>query len=198
MTILLVMVGYLTGSVPCAWLLGRRRGTPDLRTVGSGNVGATNLLRVSGSRAAALAVALDVAKGAVPVALARGAGATVAVASAVGVAAILGHVYPCWLAFRGGKGVATTCGAFGVLAPVATLAAFAVFAVTVLATRYVSAGSVLAVLALGPLAAVTGSPGSTVVAGLMATGLVVFRHRANLVRLAAGTERRLGGPTGNG
>lgn len=197
LTLVLIATGYLIGSVPWAWLVGRWTGTPDLRQVGSGNVGATNLARVSGARVAALVFALDAVKGALPVLLARGAGGTAEVEAAIGLATIVGHIYPCWLSFRGGKGVATTCGAFGILAPDVTLVAAGMFALTVLTTRYVSAGSLLAGTVLGPAAALVGSAQPTVVAGFAAGALVVFNHRANLVRLAAGTERRLGRPVGD-
>lgn len=192
LTLLFLVSGYLIGSVPYSWLVGRRTGTPDLRRVGSGNVGATNLFRVSGPGAAALAFALDAVKGAVPVVLARALGASTGVTAAVGLTTVVGHVYPCWLRFRGGKGVSTACGAFGVLAPAATLVAAGAFAIVVAATRYVSAGSVLAGLTLAPAAAALGSPRETVTAGIVAGVLIIVRHRANLARLAAGTERRLG------
>src|SRR5262245_14867897 len=116
MPVLSVLSAYLVGSIPFALLLARRWGTPDLHGVGSGNIGAANVLRASGVKAGVLVALLDIAKGAAGVLLAErlaGPGAT----PAAGLAAIVGHVYPVWLRFRGGKGVATASGAFAVLAP---------------------------------------------------------------------------------
>lgn len=196
-TVFAIACGYLVGSVPFALLVARRSGAPDLRRVGSGNLGAANVLRVAGSGAAALVFVLDAAKGAIPVILVQRTGDGGHLAAAAGLAAVVGHIYPCWLVFRGGKGVATTCGAFAVLAPAAALAAGALFAATVLLTRFVSAGSIVAALALGPAAAVTGAPPAVVTAGVLAGGLVVVRHWTNIARLASGTERRLGRPAGD-
>jgi glycerol-3-phosphate acyltransferase PlsY len=108
------------------------------------------------------------------------------------VAAIVGHIYPVWLRFQGGKGVSTAAGAFMMLTPLATAVAVAVFIVTVALTSYVSLGSVTAVAVVAPLAIWTDEPLPVVLAALAAAGLVAFRHRSNLARLLAGTERRLG------
>src|SRR5262245_34922787 len=113
-----VLVGYLIGSVPFAHLLARRRGI-DLRLVGSGNVGASNVLRTSGVRPAVLAMCLDAVKGAVAVLLAERMAIGLSAPVAAGVASIMGHAYPVWLRFRGGKGVATAAGVFAVVAPAA-------------------------------------------------------------------------------
>ena len=104
----------------------------------------------------------------------------------------MGHIYPVWLRFRGGKGVATACGVFSVLTPMAVAPALAIFLATVSLTKYISLGSVLASLALPPLAYATGSPGPAVAAAAAAAALIVFRHRSNVSRLRAGTERRMG------
>jgi glycerol-3-phosphate acyltransferase PlsY len=135
---------------------------------------------------------LDIAKGAVAVMLAQWAGLDPAARTAVGVAAVVGHLHPAWLHFRGGKGVATACGAFAVLAPAATGIACAVFVAFVWITRYVSVGSMAAVAAVGPLAYVLAAPGPVVVGAVVTAILVIERHRSNLARLRAGTERRLG------
>lgn len=192
MTAWLVLVGYALGSIPFAYVLARRGAGIDLRRRGSGNVGAANVFRTTKPSLAFAAVALDVSKGAVAVLFAQRLGADEAVRTLAGVAAVVGHTYPVWLRFHGGKGVATSCGVFVMLAPAATAAALAVFAATIWTTRYVSLASVLATLLVGPLAYVTRMPGSVIVGVTACTVLVVFRHRSNLARLVAGTERRLG------
>lgn len=191
---LAVLLGYLAGSVPFAFLLARRAGV-DVRVAGSGNVGAANVLRTSGLWRGVVVMSLDVAKGAAAIALAQLANASGALVALSGAAAIVGHVYPVWLRFHGGKGVAVAAGVFGVLTPAATLAAAALFLITVSLTRYISLGSIAATLALPPLAWVIGAP-AAVVATAAATGaLILFRHRANIRRLRAGTERRMGART---
>lgn len=193
MTLALLLIGgYLLGSVPFAFLLARRLRGVDLRRTGSGNVGATNVMRTAGPRTAMAVVALDVMKGAVAVMLVDRAAPGSVAPVAAGVAAILGHVYPVWLRFRGGKGVATAFGVFGVLAPPGAMLGLACFVATVWATRYVSLGSIVGTLALAPFAYLTAAPTPVVVAALMTAALVIDRHRPNLARLQAGTESRLG------
>jgi glycerol-3-phosphate acyltransferase PlsY len=189
---LIVVLGYCIGSVPFALLLARRRGGDDLRRIGSGNVGAANALRASGVRTGVLVALLDIGKGAASVALAMRLSPDTSAAAAAGFAAIVGHIYPVWLRFKGGKGVATACGVFSILTPLAALPAFAVFFATAWITRYVSLGSVLATLALPPIAYAAGYPPASLAAAAAAAVLILFRHRGNLVRLRAGTERRLG------
>jgi acyl phosphate:glycerol-3-phosphate acyltransferase len=187
-----ILAAYGIGSMPFAWLLARRFGATDLRRVGSGNVGAANVFRASGATAGLLVALLDVAKGAASVVLADRLGAGPGTAAAAGLAAIVGHVYPVWLHFRGGKGVATACGVFAVLTPAALAPALAVFVTTVWLTKYVSLGSVLATLTLPPIAYAMGSSVPVIAAACGASALIVFRHRANVGRLRAGTERRFG------
>jgi glycerol-3-phosphate acyltransferase PlsY len=188
---LLVLAAYLIGSIPFALLLARRLGAPDLRRIGSGNLGAANVLRTSGVRAGVAVMLLDMAKGAGSVMLAlRFDGG--AVPAAAGLAAILGHVFPVWLRFRGGKGVATACGVFSVLTPLAVAPALAVFLAGVWITRYISVGSVLASVALPPIAYATGSPTPVLTSALIASMLIVLRHWTNLSRVRAGTEQRIG------
>jgi glycerol-3-phosphate acyltransferase PlsY len=189
---LAVTLAYVIGSVPFALLLARRWGAYDLRQIGSGNLGAANVLRASGVTAGVLVAVLDIAKGALSVTLARHLSAEASAPAAAGLAAIIGHIYPVWLRFRGGKGVATACGVFSVLTPPVAAPTLAIFAVTVWLTKYVSLGSVLAILALPPIAYFAGSSGHAIVAAAVAAALIVFRHRANLVRLHTGGERRLG------
>ena len=187
-----IISAYLIGSIPFALVLARTWGGADLRAVGSGNLGAANVMRASGVAAGVLVALLDMAKGAASVWIAERVGAGPALPAAAGVAAIVGHIYPIWLKFRGGKGVATACGVFSMLTPLALPPALAIFAVVVWLTKYVSLGSVLASLALPPLAYALGSPASSVVASLAAASMIVFRHRSNVGRLRTGTERRIG------
>lgn len=184
--------GYLVGSIPFALLVSRRFAGIDVRRAGSGNVGAANVLRTSGVAAAVAVMALDMAKGAATVLVAARLHAGDGAPAAAGLAAIVGHIYPVWLRFRGGKGVATACGVFSVLTPAAILPVLALFVVTVWITRFISLGSVLATMALGPLAYYTHAPAAAVAAAAGAAVIIVFRHHSNLTRLRAGTERRIG------
>ena len=188
---LAVLLGYLAGSVPFAFLLARRAGV-DVRFAGSGNVGAANVLRTTGVLRGVLVMVLDVAKGAAAVAVAHLSSAGSLTVAAAGGAAIVGHIYPVWLKFRGGKGVAVAAGVFALLAPAGTALACAIFVVVVVATRYVSLGSVAASVALPPAAWLTGASVTVVTTAAAAATLIVFRHRANLGRVRAGTEPRLG------
>lgn len=186
-----VLLGYLAGSVPFAFLLARPAGI-DVRFAGSGNVGAANVLRTAGTGRAVLVMALDVGKGALAVALAHMSNAGTATTAVAGAAAVVGHIYPIWLRFHGGKGVAVAAGVFAVLTPVATALAGALFVVIVAATRYISLGSLAATVALPPAAWLTGAPVGVVLTAAATAGLIVFRHRANIGRLRTGTERRMG------
>src|SRR5512136_1307965 len=190
-----VAVAYLIGSIPFSFLVARAFGVHDVRQVGSGNVGATNVARSAGKVAGALAFLLDVGKGAAAAALAgRLAPGEAALPAAAAIAAVVGHVFPVWLRFRGGKGVATGLGAFAPLAPTAALGAIAAFAVVALATRFVSLGSVAGAIVLAGLALGLRGPDPVAVAAGLSTALVVFRHRSNLRRILGGTERRMGPP----
>lgn len=190
--LLLVGVGYLLGSLSFAVLLVRWRTGKDIRTEGSGNAGATNVLRSHGKTLGILVALLDVAKGAAAVLLVRTVTADPRAAALAAFAAILGHVFPVFYGFRGGKGVATAVGAFLALALVPTLVCVGVFVAAVAITRYVSVGSMLA-LALLPVAmGLFHEPAAYVMAAAAAAVLVVFKHFENLKRLAAHTERKLG------
>ena len=186
------VIGYLLGSIPFAFLAGRLRGGLDIRRIGSGNVGAANLLRASGTPVALGVLALDIVKGAAGVVCVQRLGGGDEARALAGLAAVVGHVYPIWLGGRGGKGVATAAGVFGVLSPVAVAAAAAVFVAAVWITRFVSVGSMLAAATLAPLAWSAGAPAAVVSAAAAAGALVLFRHRGNAARLLAGSERRLG------
>lgn len=189
---LVIIIAYLIGSIPFALLLARRWGARDLRRIGSGNIGAANVLRATGLTAGVLVAVLDIAKGAASVIVAQRLSPGPTSGAVAGLAAIVGHIYPVWLRFRGGKGVATACGVFSVLTPLAVPPALAIFVVTVWTTRYISLGSLLATLALPPIAYAIGDSAAAVVAAFAAAAIIVFRHRSNLLRLRTGTERRMG------
>ena len=196
---LLVLGSYLLGSVSFAvamvWLLQRR----DLREMGSGNAGATNVLRAAGKGPALAVLLLDLAKGMAPVALAQLLDAPAAVVGLAALAAVLGHVFPIFFGFRGGKGVATAAGAFAILLPGGMLSALVVFALVVVTTRFVSLGSIVAALTLPGAAWLIGHYGLTypppadkLIAALGIGLLVLFKHQANVRRLVSGSEHRLG------
>jgi glycerol-3-phosphate acyltransferase PlsY len=188
---LAVLAAYLMGSIPFAQLLSKRRGI-DLRRVGSGNVGASNVLRTLGVRPAVLAMMLDAVKGTVAVLVAQRLTNGVVAPVVAGLASMIGHVYPVWLRFRGGKGVATAAGAFAVLAPVAAAVAAGAFLLTVALTRFISVGSMVAALTLAGWAIASDAPTIVGIGAAIGAALVLIGHRANVVRLVTGTERRVG------
>ena len=192
MTLVSGAIGYLVGSLPLGFLVARRWAGVDLRNVGSGNVGATNMLRVSGPRLGLLVMVVDMAKGLGAVILAGRVASTEADSVTAGVAAVAGHMFPLWLGGRGGKGVATAFGAFAVLAPGATGCAALTFASTAWATRLASAASLCAAVTLPVAAAAFDASRAVVTGSLSAAALIVWRHRGNIQRLWRGTERRIG------
>ena len=193
-----VILSYVSGSIPAAYMAGAWSGV-DLRQHGSGNLGATNVLRVLGAKIGALVFLVDIAKGGVPVwflpPLTGTTGNTRTwIAIACGVAAILGHVRPLFLGFKkGGKGVATACGVFLALAPLQTALTLLIFVVVVLASGYVSLASLTAAFALPVLLATSVSWRSPLFAiGALTTIFVFLTHRPNIERLRSGTEYRFG------
>jgi acyl phosphate:glycerol-3-phosphate acyltransferase len=186
-----VVFGYLLGSIPFALLVTRRQGI-ELLNVGSRNPGAANVLRAAGVGPAVAVMLLDAAKGTLAVMAGRLISDDIAVVTSAGVAAIVGHIYPVWCGFRGGKGVAASAGVFAVLAPLPTAIAAVVFVATVAATRFISAGSIAGALALPVAAAVGKAPNPVEAGALLAAAMVIVRHRDNVSRLMAGTERRIG------
>jgi len=188
---LLVLFAYLLGSVPTGYILGSVAGV-DVRKAGSGNVGATNVARVVGKRYGILTLVADIAKGFVPVIVALNIGLTPAATALVGIAAFLGHLYPVFLRFQGGKGVATALGVFLGLAPWATLILMAIFVLVLLATRVVSLSSMVAA-GCAPIVfwLFFHSPILTGMSLFIAL-MIVLRHRGNIQRLLSGTEPRLG------
>ena len=193
MIVLAAVAAYVVGAVPVGYLVARLFGVSDIRRRGSGNIGATNVLRTAGRLPGVVTLLGDVAKGWIAVAVAGWVGGNTAGALAVGaVAAVAGNCWSIFLGFRGGKGVATGLGALLRLVPLATLATLPVFLVVVLTTRFVSLGSLLGAACVPFGALALGAPRSAVFGALGVAIIVVLRHHENIARLRAGTERRLG------
>lgn len=195
----LVAGAYLLGSVSFSVVLVKVLRGLDVRTVGSGNAGATNVLRTAGKGAGMAVLVLDVIKGMTAVAVPRALEAPAAVVGSAAVAVVLGHVFPVFFGFRGGKGVATAAGALGTLAPAAMAAAIAVFLLVVLWKRYVSLGSMVSAMLLPLLVGLGARLGGPehggpwlVLASAAIALLILLKHRNNLRRLRQGTEPRLG------
>ena len=202
MNALAVAAAYVVGAVPIGFLVARAFGVGDIRRQGSGNIGATNVLRTLGPLPAILTLLGDIAKGYAAVALAARLGGDVPAVTAAGaVAAVVGNCWSVFLLFRGGKGGATGLGALLRLTPLATLAALPVFLVVASTTRFVSLATMLSAACVPFGALALGAPRAYVLGALAAAGVVILRHRENIARLRAGTERRLGerrGPTPQG
>jgi glycerol-3-phosphate acyltransferase PlsY len=189
-----LLAAYLIGAVPVGFLVARGFGVGDIRRHGSGNIGATNVLRAAGRLPALLTLVGDVAKGYLAVAAGgRVAGGEAGALAAGAVAAVIGNCWSVFLGFRGGKGVATGLGAFLKIVPWAVLAAVPVWLVVTVTSRYVSLGSVLAAACVPLAALLLGRyPWASVLAAGAVAAIVIGRHHENIARLAAGTERRLG------
>lgn len=192
----LVLAGYVLGSIPFGYLLVRITGGGDIRAMGSGNIGATNVARTAGWSVGVATLILDAAKGFFAVWLAgHFSGGNIRFMMFAGLAAILGHVFPVWLGFAGGKGVATALGVFLAVCWPAAAAAVALFLLVVIFWRYVSLASVSAAAALPVLFYLLYAPGHappTLVSAsaLFAAAIVIVKHRDNIERLMAGTEPR--------
>lgn len=186
------VVAYLLGSIPTGYLAGRMRGI-DIRTVGSGNIGATNVFRVLGKPAGILVLVVDGLKGYAACAwVAERFGEAEGLRITAGLAAILGHNFTCWLRFRGGKGVATSAGVLAALVPGALIIILSIWIIAFALTRYVSLASLAAAFALPFATWITRhSPSLTIVTGAMAA-LAIYKHRSNIQRLLHGTENRFG------
>ena len=185
------LLGYLIGSIPFGLLLTRAAGMGDVRKIGSGNIGATNVLRTGNKGLAAGTLLLDLLKGLAPVLIAECLGGEVAAAFAAG-AAVLGHCFPVWLGFKGGKGVATNAGvAFGLAWPVGLAYAFVWLSVLAI-FRISSLAGMAAVVAAAAAAPLFGYPQFFPVLAAIAL-LIIYLHRANIARLAKGEEPRVGG-----
>lgn len=187
--LLSILIAYLLGSIPFGYILTRLATGSDVRASGSGNIGATNVLRTAGKKLGIATLALDILKGVAAVALAQWLTGNLTWMTLAALAVSSGHVFPVFLGFRGGKAVATFAGAFGYLMPVPLLATLLVFVLGVAATRHISAGSVLGAGTF-PLGAflIEHPSGLEMLAILAACGLVIYRHKSNLERIRRGTE----------
>jgi acyl phosphate:glycerol-3-phosphate acyltransferase len=193
--LVLLAAAYLLGATPTSYWVGKGVHGVDLRTAGSGNLGATNTFRVLGWKAALPVMLVDILKGWAPVALfplIPGVPGTPRWLLAFGAAAILGHVYPFWVGFRGGKGVATSAGVFMGLAPWAVLVALVVWIMVVFSSRIVSLGSIAAALVLPIAVLLTPTRGGTAVQvfAFVLGAFVILAHRGNIRRLMRGEEHR--------
>ena len=187
-----LLLGYLLGSIPSGWLAGRWLKDIDLRELGSGSTGATNVLRQVGKGPALVVFLIDVGKGAAAVLIARALGLGDWIQVLAGLTALAGHIWPVWLGFKGGKAVATGLGMFLGLAWPVGLASFGVFMAVFSLSRLVSLASVLAAITLPLLMAAGSGSKANLVVALVAMLLVLWRHRSNIQRLRNGTEPKLG------
>ena len=185
--IFILIVIYLIAAVPTGIVLARVMGYEDVRDKGSGNIGATNVYRVAGKLAGVLTLAGDILKGFLPLLACKTwlapTSAQLGIACAM---AIVGHCYPVYLKFRGGKGIATALGIFLVMSPIAVLGAAIVFGITVATTRFISLGSVLAAMSAPLLVLMLNQPQPIFLATLFIAALIVWRHRSNIKRSMAG------------
>jgi glycerol-3-phosphate acyltransferase PlsY len=200
--ILVVLIAYLLGSIPTGFLVAKARGV-DIRSVGSGNIGATNVFRILGKSAGAFVLLADAAKGWLAVfVVARlvsgwfypdaGSLAREWFSLCAGIAAILGHNYTCWLHFKGGKGIATSAGVLVALVPVPLLIILGIWIVVFAASRYVSLASICASFVLPFAAWFTGKNLATVIVTAALAVLAIYKHKTNIQRLMKGTENRIG------
>jgi glycerol-3-phosphate acyltransferase PlsY len=192
MKIIVAVLAYLVGSIPTGYLFVRLAGRKDVRRFGSGSTGATNVLRVGGWKTALPVAVVDVLKGYLPVALAGRWFDDPVFAALCGLLAVVGHCFPFAIGFRGGKGVATSLGAYAAIAWAPVLGGLGIFLVVVGLTRYVSLGSILASLAIPVILYFAGGPPPVAGLALAIAVLVVVRHAGNISRLVQGTERKLG------
>jgi len=192
-TILLIIGGYLAGSIPTGVVLSRLFSVRDIRAEGSGNIGATNVYRVLGLKLGVLTLLGDVLKGVLPVLAARTLLAHDAGVAWVAFFTFCGHLFPVFLTFRGGKGVATALGVFLVIAPAMVACAAALFLGVVLKWKYVSLGSLTASLAMPFLLGAAGYSLPFVILSLATASLIFYRHKDNIQRLRAGSEKKMRG-----
>lgn len=187
----LIVCAYLLGSISVGLLLAKMKGT-DPRAVGSGNIGATNVMRAAGKTTGALTLVGDALKGFLPVAVAFFMGESKLIVAAVGLAAFLGHLFPIFLKFKGGKGVATALGVYLGLNPFAVLIAVIIFVFVLLKWRFVSLGSLIGVAVMPFLLYVLNAPGQYIYLVLIIGTLIFIKHKDNIRRLITGTESKIG------
>jgi glycerol-3-phosphate acyltransferase PlsY len=187
---LIPLIGYLLGSIPFGYILVRSAEGMDIRSVGSGNIGATNVFRRS-RLAGALTFALDAGKGYLAVTTAAWLGGDLQWQAVAALAAIIGHVYTFWLGFKGGKGVATGCGAYLALSPAAVLTTLGFFVLILALTRYISLASIGATALFPLLSYIYGSPLSVLIWSTIGALLIIVKHHQNIRRLFSGTESKL-------
>jgi glycerol-3-phosphate acyltransferase PlsY len=186
---IVIGAAYLIGSIPTGLLLGKAYGI-DVRREGSGNIGATNLYRTVGRKVGIITLIGDCLKGLLPVLLVKASSLPPEFAAWVGLAAFCGHVFPVFLKFKGGKGVATALGVFLALAPLAVAIAIALFAVLMFLWRYVSLGSISAAAAMPLAVYLLGESRTVTVVTLVIAAIVIIRHHENIKRLISGTENK--------
>jgi len=192
MTLFLLIFAYLLGSVPTGVILARAFSDVDPRTQGSRNIGATNIYRTAGKKLGIITLLGDILKGLIPVVIARATLDSHFWIGAVALAAFLGHLYPIYLKFKGGKGIATGLGAFLALATLPAILSFLVFAAVVYISRYISLGSLTATAAFPVLLALL-NPHTIYIPFALVIGFFIFwRHRENIQRLMAGKENKFG------
>jgi glycerol-3-phosphate acyltransferase PlsY len=190
--ILFALASYLLGSLPTGYLLIRMADRRDIRQLGSQSMGATNVLRVKGLKFALPVMIVDVLKGFVPALLALRLFHDPTLAVVSGFLAVVGHCFPFSIGFRGGKGMATSMGAYAALAPPAFAASLALFILVTAAGRFVSLGTIAGSLSFPVLVLLIQGPNGLVIGSLAISALIIFRHKDNIKRLLAGTERKLG------
>ena len=192
MIYIIIIIAYLLGSIPFGYLIVRKKLGDDIRQSGSGGTGATNVSRRAGKTAGVITLVLDALKGSLAVLLAKGLAPDLDwLIAAAAIAVIVGHMFPVWLGFRGGKGVATGVGVFSILAPFAVVCAGIIFVAVVWLTRYVSLGSIIAAATIPVFVWLQSDLRPTLVAAGVGALLIVFAHRGNIARLARGTESRI-------
>ena len=186
----MIVLAYLMGSIPVGVFLAKIRGI-DPRKTGSGNIGATNVMRSAGKAIGAVTLLCDIAKGYIPVSFALYMGEWEYVVAMTGFAVFLGHLFPVFLKFRGGKGVATALGVYIALDPLAVLAAFLLFVIVFAVWRYVSLASLTGAIAVPVTLYIMGAPYEFVIMGALITVFIIIRHKENILRLVSGTENKL-------
>jgi glycerol-3-phosphate acyltransferase PlsY len=194
---LMPLFAYLLGSIPVGWIVARLFFKTDIRSKGSGNIGATNALRQFGTAVGLIVLLLDMSKGIIAVLLAKsiyGSGTMMVVIC--GLLAILGHVFPIWLKFKGGKGVATAAGVFIALTPISLLIALLVFIIVVVITRYVSLGSIVAALSLLAVNVISifrqpNKDYALLILVVLIVAMIIYKHKENITRLIRGNENKI-------